>query len=211
MKKTIFFFLLFISIFSFSQEDFEGTIKFKFEFRDKTGKMSQEQIEQFLGKKQLYYLKKEKYKSIMNGVLKMTAFYNGNDTLFIKMKGTESLLYQPIIQKEKEKILSHKFVNITEKIAGIECKLLIVKTNQGIHKYYYSNDITINPKYYKNHYIGNWNYFMKMTNGGISIRHISDLKDSYQMIEAILIDKKPIDDSIFDRPKNLPITKMSKN
>ena len=118
-----------------------------------------------------------------------------------------SLNYVNVTDEEKEKVISHEFTNVTETIAGVLCKLLIVKTNKGTHKYYYSNEVRIKPKYYEKHKLGLWNYFMKVTNGGISIRSISDLKDSYSSIEAISIERKKLDDSIFERPKDLPIVK----
>tara|TARA_R110000787_G_scaffold127817_2_gene239279 strand:+ start:4837 stop:5478 length:642 start_codon:yes stop_codon:yes gene_type:complete len=209
-KLLIFFTFLFFQLFSAAQESFEGTIKFKFEYLDKTGELSDDQAKQYMGTEQLYYLKKEKYKSVLNGLLNMKTFYNGNDTIFMKMSGTESLLYDLITREDEEKIISHEFTDVTEKIAGLNCKLVIVKTNKGIHKYYYTEKVKINLEYYKNHKMGNWNYFLKITNGCVSIRHESDLKDSYQKIEVITIIKEPIDDEIFERP-NLPIIKMTKN
>jgi len=213
MKKAIIYITCFF-LFQFTlkaQKNFEGIITFKREFRDKTGKISQEQAKQFMGDKQVYYLKKNKYMSEANGILKMKTFYNGNDTLFMKTSMDDSLIYTNVTDADEEKVISHSFSNVNETIAGVKCKLLIVKTNKGIRKYYYSNDVKIKSKYYENHKLGLWNYFMKMTNGGISIKSISDLEDSYSSIEAISIERKKLNDSIFERPKDLPITKMPKN
>ncbi len=209
MKKIIFYTisLLLFQFTSQAQENFEGIIKFKSEFVDKTGEVPKEQIKKLMGDENVFFLKEEKYKSEMNGLLNMKSFYNGSDTLFVKMYGTKSLMYELITKKEEEKVLSHEFTKITKKIAGIDCKLLIVKTNKGVHKYYYSDDVKIDPKYYKNHSLGLWNYFMKITKGGISIKHVSDLKDSYSSIEAVSIERKKLDEAIFNRP-NLPIIKM---
>ncbi len=208
MKKNVLFAISFLLLqFTLqAQDNFEGIIKFKVEFKDKTGEMSDENMKQFMGNEQTYYLKKEKYKSELNGLLKMTTFYNGNDTLFMKTAMTKSLMYAKVTEEEEEKVISHKFTDITETIAGVKCKLVIVKTTKGTHKYYYSNDVRIDPKYYKNHKMGLWNYFMKITNGGISIRSITDVEDSYSKIEAVFIERKTLDDKIFIRP-NLPITK----
>lgn len=115
-----------------------------------------------------------------------------------------------VTDEEEEKIISHEFTDTEEIIAGVKCKLVIVKTTKGLHKYYYSQDVRIDPKYYKNHKMGLWSYFMNITNGGISIRSISDLEDSYNKIEAIFIERKTLDDVIFNRP-NLPITKAPKD
>ncbi|MFY0628951.1 MAG: DUF4412 domain-containing protein [Flavobacteriaceae bacterium] len=211
MKKTIIFTICF-SLFQFTlqaQKNFEGVIKFKVDFKDKTGEMTKEQIEEYIGNEQTYYLKKGRYKSEMNGSLKVTTYYNGNDTLFMKTSTINSLMYT-LVTNEDEKVLSYKFSDVTETIAGVKCKLVIVKTNKGTHKYYYSKDVRIKPKFYKKHKAGLWSYFMKITKGGISIRSIADLDGSYNSIEAVSIERKKLDDSIFDRP-NLPITIMPRN
>ena len=210
-KASIIVLISFVSLTIHGQKDFEGIIKFKLDFRDKTGQMSKEQVKQLLGDEQVYYLKKGKYKAQMNGLLKMTLFYNNTDTLYTKMTGQNVLLYNLVNEDEGEKIVSHEFSDVTETIAGVKCKLFIVKTSKGIRKYYYSNEVKIDPKYYENHKFGLWDYFMKMTNGGVSIKSIADLDDSYQSIEAVSIEKKKIDDTIFERPKNLPLMKAPKN
>lgn len=84
--------LLLIQYTLLAQDNFEGIIKFKLEYKDKTGEMSDDQLKQYIGSEQTYYLKNEKYKSELNGLLKMTTFYNGNDTLFLKTSMSDVLM-----------------------------------------------------------------------------------------------------------------------
>lgn len=209
-KTLILITFLFFQLSSTAQENFEGIVKFKFEYHDKTEKMSDDQTKQFMGTEQLYYLKKGKYKSVMNGLLEMTSFHNGNDTLYVKMNGANSLLYSPTNDNDNEEVISFKFKKTSIKIAGYNCELLIVKTNKGDYQYFFNRSVRIDPSYYKNHKLGLWSFFMEKTNGSISLKQISNIDDSLSTIEVISIEKKKIDEAIFERP-NLPIMKMPKN
>ena len=138
MKNLKILSILFILLFqfsTFSQENFEGILKFKIEFIDKTGQMTNEQSKQFMGDKQVYYLKGKKYKSELNGMLKMVAYHEGKDTLFTKMNGVNSLMYT-ITNEEEEKVISYEFKKTDKVVIGYKCELLEVKTNKGFHQYY---------------------------------------------------------------------------
>ncbi|WP_299623490.1 hypothetical protein [uncultured Tenacibaculum sp.] len=198
MKKLFIFLFLTVNIL-FAQDDFEGILKFKIDFKDKTGKMPDDEIKYIMGTKQTYYLKGKKYRSSLNGAFKLTAYHEGKDTLFTKMAISDKLMYS-LTNKEQEKILSHKFEKTDLKILNYECKLLVVKTNKGIHKYYYSPKLRTNPEYYKTHKSGLWHFFAEKTNGAISIKAIGDLEDSYSCIELISVEKKSLNDDFFVKP-----------
>ena len=206
MKKITLFISLFISISSFSQEYFEGIVKFKTQFKDRTGQMTDEQAKQFLGTEQTYYLKGDNYKSSFNGLLAMTGYYNGKDTIFMKMQGNSTLLYT-LSSKQEEKIISYEFKKTDVVLLGYKCELLELKTDKGFHKYYFNRKIKINPKYYKNHKAGLWHFFLEKTGGAISLKTSADLIDSYNAIEIISIKKKILDPLVFKKP-DLPIVKM---
>ncbi|WP_170064482.1 hypothetical protein, partial [Polaribacter glomeratus] len=80
IKKVSMLFVLLFQLTINAQENFEGILKFKIEFQDKTGEMTDEQSKQFVGNKQTYYIKGKKYKSELNGMLKMTTYHEGKDT-----------------------------------------------------------------------------------------------------------------------------------
>ena len=65
--KELFIFLFFTVNILFAQDDFEGVLKFKLDFKDKTGKMSDDEIKYIMGTEQTYYLKGKKYRSSLNG------------------------------------------------------------------------------------------------------------------------------------------------
>ncbi|WP_299673361.1 hypothetical protein [uncultured Tenacibaculum sp.] len=204
--KKLFIFLFFVANIVTAQNDFEGVLKFKLDFKDKTGEMSEDEVKYFMGTEQTYFLKGKKYRSSFNGAFKMNTYHEGKDTLFTKMAISENLMYS-LTNIAEEKILSHKFEKTDVKILNYQCELLIVKTNKGIHKYYYSPELRTKPEYYKNHKSGLWHFFTEKTNGALSIKAISDLDDSYSCIELISVERKSLNDNIFEKP-NLPIVKM---
>lgn len=208
--KTLSFILLVSLQFSaFSQNNFEGILTFKFEFEDKKGMMTAEQIKQFIGDKQVYYLKDEKYKSEMNGLLEIKTFHEGKDTLFTQMKGTNALQYI-LTNVADEEVISYEFKKTAIKVLEYTCDLLEVKTNKGTHKYYYNKDLKMDPSVYKNHKIGLWSFFTEKTGGALSIISISETDDLKTKIELISVDRKKLENAIFIKP-NSPIVPMPEN
>jgi hypothetical protein len=206
MKKNTIILLLFITTISFSQEYFEGVLKFKTVFQDKKGELSDEDSKNFYGNEITYYLKGKKYKSVLNGILKLTTYHEGKDTIFVKMNVSESLMYS-LTNVEEEKVISYEFKKTDVVVLGFKCELLEVKTDKGFHQYYFNRSLKSHPNSYKDHKMGLWNFFSEKTGGAISLKSITDIKDSFNSIELISIDRKELDASIFKRP-NLPIIKM---
>ena len=206
MSKKYLLLAILISTSSFSQEYFEGILKFKIQIKDKTGQMSEDQAKQFIGTEQTYFLKGNQYKSIYNGLLEMTGYHNGKDTLFMKMKGSNDLTYS-LTSIEEEKVVSYEFKETNLVLLGYKCELLVVRTDKGFHKYYFNRKIKLNPEDYKNHKAGLWHFFLEKTGGAISLKTSADLFDSNNSIEVISIERKTLDNSTFKKP-NLPIVKM---
>ncbi|WP_435415411.1 hypothetical protein [Polaribacter aestuariivivens] len=208
--KSISFTLLFFLQFSiYSQENFEGILKFNMQIQDKTGDLADEQSKQFVGDKQTYYLKGKKYKSELNGMLKITTYHEGRDTLFTKMNGTDVLMYS-LTNVDEEKVISYEIKKTDKIVLGYKCDLLEVKTNKGFHQYYFNKNLKCAPSTYENHKMGLWDFFTEKTGGALSIISISDVEDFKSTIELIAIERKNLDDTIFVKP-DLPIVKMPEN
>ncbi|MFK8059572.1 MAG: hypothetical protein AB8B78_05715 [Polaribacter sp.] len=209
MKKFITISILFFFSLQFSmyaQENFEGILKFKIKIQDKTGQMTDEQSDMFMGNSQTYYLKDKKYKSELNGMLKMITYHEGKDTLFTKMKGVNSLMYT-LTSVSEEKVISYELKETNKVILGYKCELLEVKTNKGFHKYYFNKDLKCALTTYENHKMGLWDFFAEKTGGALSIFSISDVEDYKSSIELTSVERKKLDDSVFIKP-DLPIVKM---
>ncbi len=200
----IFFFLFTIAV--SSQTNFEGVIRYNLRFQDKTGDMSDEEAVQFMGNKQTYYIKGNKYKSAMNGMLKVTQYYTGRDTLYNQMMGVNGLLYNDAKQKTEE-VISANIKKNQVNVAGYSCDLLEIRTDGGTTLYYYNDAVKVNPEDYKNHEYGLWYFCLKKTGGALPLKLISDVSDIKLSIEAITVEKKKLSDAIFEIPKGLPIVK----
>ena len=205
--KTISILLILFLQFSVqSQENFEGILKFKIKIQDKTGQMTDEQSDMFMGNSQTYYLKGKKYRSELNGMLKMVTYHEGKDTLFTKMNGVSSLMYT-VTNVSEEKVISYEIKETNKVILGYKCELLEVKTNKGFHQYYFNKELKCATTTYENHKMGLWDFFTEKTGGALSIISISDVEDYKSTIELTSVERKKLDDSIFVKP-NLPIVKM---
>ncbi|MEX0313649.1 MAG: DUF4412 domain-containing protein [Allomuricauda sp.] len=189
-----------------AQTNFEGVIKYNLEFQDKTGEMSSDETLEFMGDQQTYYIKGNKYKSAMNGMLKVTQYYTGRDTLYNKMLGVNGLMYIDAKQRT-EQVLSADIKENQLSVAGYSCDLLEIKTNEGTTLYYYNEAVKVNPEDYKNHQYGLWHYCLEKTGGALPLKMITDVADVKLSIEAKIIETKNLDDSIFEIPKGLPIVK----
>lgn len=181
--------------------DFEGKIIYDLSYEDKTGQMTKEQSKMFMGDQQVYTIKGNKYKSEMNGMMKMTQYYLGQDTLFNQFVGMNNLLWIDANSNSSE-VIDYNIETDVETIAGIRCDLLTINTTEGITKYYYNKDYKIDPKHYSNHEYGFWKFSIEKTNS-LPIKSVSDSKDVYYEVVAKEIKKMKIDDSEFALP-NLP-------
>ncbi|CAL2101268.1 conserved protein of unknown function [Tenacibaculum sp. 190130A14a] len=209
--KNILTLLLFIIVkTSFSQENFEGILKFKISITDNNGEMSEEESKQYIGNIQTFYLKGKKYKSEMNGLLNIVSYHEGKDTIFTKMNGVNALMFMKT-NEEEEVVISHKLKKTDKTILGYKCELLEVKTNLGFHQYYFNRNLKVAPKNYENHKMGLWNFFTKITDGALSIISISETSKGKTYLELINIERKKLDDNIFKKPDNLPIIKTPDN
>jgi hypothetical protein len=204
--KIIKFTLLITFIFSQlsvqSQKNFEGVITYDLDFRDKSGQMSDDEAKQYIGNTQTYSIKGKKYKTELNGLLKIQVFYPGTDTLFTKMNGVNELMYVEA-SKGDEKVLSYTIKKSITTIAGYSCNLLEVTSTTGSIKYYYSSKVKINASDFKNHKQGLWEFCLEKTNGALALKAIQDYKDSKVTMVAKTIEKKELDDVIFELPKGL--------
>ena len=206
MKKFIILWIFCLQLSTHSQENFEGILKFKIKIQDKTGQMIDEETDIYVGNLQTYYLKGKKYKSEMNGLLKMVTYHEGKDTLFTKMNGINTLMYS-LTDESEEKVVSYEFKKTDKVVLGYKCELLEVKTNKGFHQYYFNKDLKNSPTAYKNHKMGLWDFFNEKTGGALSIIQISDVEDFKSSIELISVERKKLDNSIFVKP-DLPVIKM---
>tara|TARA_R110002167_G_C12524413_1_gene638508 strand:- start:121 stop:810 length:690 start_codon:yes stop_codon:yes gene_type:complete len=180
---------------------FEGRIIYDLSYLPKTSNIKKDQADIFFGNKQTYTIKDNMYKNEMNGTLKMSQHYLGNDTLFISTAKTQDLLWVDTTYIN-DKIISIEITENVEVINGILCDLLTINSNNGYFKYYYNSSYKINPENYVNHKVGFWNVCVDQTKS-IMLKSILDTKDEHIELNAIDIQEMVIEESEFELP-NLP-------
>jgi hypothetical protein len=134
------YFLFYNCLKQVSKEDisttnfFEGKVTYELSYLLKTNNVTKEQADLVFGNKQTYFPKGNMYKNEMNGTLKMSQYYLGKDTLYISTNNSDNLLWVDATYLNDE-IISIELTEGVEKINGILCDLLTIKSNNGYFKY----------------------------------------------------------------------------
>lgn len=181
-----------------SQPQFEGKIVYSLNFEDKTGALTKEQAKMIMGNQKIYTIKGSKYKNELGGMMKITQYYTGQDTLFNQIEGMDNLLWVDA-RSNPDTLISYKIDKNAETINGIDCDLLTINSKEGVTKYYFNKKYSVRPEYYINHEYGFWKFCIDKTKS-IPIKSVSDTKDVYIEIVAKEIKKMKIEDSEFNIP-----------
>jgi len=189
---------------SVAEKSFEGKIFYDFTMKDKSGEMPDDMAKMMFGEKQVYIIKKDKYKAEFDGQMNMKQYYLGGDSMFLQMLGIEGLMWNDVRENTDEL----KSVDIKEnaaKVAGVLCNLMTVKSKDQTSEYYYSADYPIDPADYQKHEYGFWKLYVEKARA-VPLKMIVD--DSEFYIEATATEIKPmkIEDNEFDLP-NIPRVK----
>lgn len=186
---------------------FEGQITYELTYAPKTANLTKEQAVIFFGDIQVYTIKGDKYKNEMNGKLKMSQYYLGNDTLFITTTQSNELLWVDATRLNDE-VLKKELSRNVEIINGITCDLLTITSEKGSFKYYFNSSFKINEQYFKNHKVGFWDICTAETKS-LMLKSILDTENEYIELVATDIQNKTVDETAFDLPnyerKRFPI------
>ena len=177
---------------------FEGQITYALSIVDKSGEMTEDETKMFMGDKQIYTMKENKYRSEMNGVLNMTQIYLGQDTIYSQMLGAEAV-YWIDATSNTDRMIDYKIERSVETIAGVDCDLLIINSEEGTTKYYFNNEYYSNAKNFKHHKYGFWNFCMEKTNA-IPLKTTIESKDMFIEATATNINEAKVSDEAFIVP-----------
>jgi len=178
---------------------FEGQIVYSLVMKNKAGEMSDEEAKMFMGDEQVYTIKENKYKSEMNGMLRMTQIYLGQDTIYSQMLGAPSV-YWIDATSNPDQLIDYKIERGVETIAGIKCDLLTINSQEGTTKYYYNKKYYTNAKNFKRHKYGFWDFCMEKTNA-VPLKTSIESKDMFFELTAKEIKSTNIEDDVFSIPQ----------
>lgn len=178
---------------------FEGKIIYDMIVRDKSGEMSDDETLMMMGDSMVFTIKGGKYKGVMNGMMKSTQIYLGQDTLYQQMAVMNGL-FAINVAKNPDSLISFEIRENAEVVNGIDCHVLSIVATDGTHDFYYNPEYTANPADFARHEYGFWKFAVEKT-GCLPLKSIDDDPELYLELTAIDILPMTIDDSEFALPE----------
>ncbi|MBF7091812.1 hypothetical protein IUY40_09675 [Flavobacterium sp. ALJ2] len=147
-KFLISFFLISLELYC---QDFEGKIEYKISYKVISDKESEANLKRDLGTKITFVTKNGFYKEITDSEYMNYILYNPNEN---KLYFTDKLLPKTLFFYKGDKLpntkIIYKIFKNAETILGHICNKLVYKTEKYEIAFYYSKDLKIDPKYFKN-------------------------------------------------------------
>ena len=184
-------------------EQFEGKIVYDMIMKDNTGEVGDDMMSSFMGNELTYYLKGNQYKTVTNGLFKITQVYTGGDTLYNIIQGTDMLFWIDVTKNPYE-LIEYNFKKNAKKINGKKCNLITIKTSKDYTEYYYDSDLKLSYENFKNHKYGFWNLYLEKT-GSIANKTINEDSEIYLELTIKEIIEEELSNALFEIP-NYPRT-----
>lgn len=152
---NILLFGLFVTLNVFGQ-DFEGEIKYQNTYKSKNPTITDDRLTSLMGSMEKYFIKGAAYKSVLNGTLLQWQLYiPAENKLYTKMSNKDSAITNDAAIND-DSVISFVLNKAVIIILGYSCDELILNSKSGTEKYYFNSKLSIDPKNYINHKLGNW-------------------------------------------------------
>lgn len=202
IKLLLIFFVVLSSSAFAQQKEFEGVITYKIDVKSKKPGYTDKFWRNILGygEQAVISIKQGNYLR-QSGIIteyqdpqleKSFIKVQGIDTLFYLNYSSDSAKIENVLKKEEVK-----------KIAGYDCKSIIIKSSKVTRQYYYAPLLYLDPKHDKNNKLGQFDEYVKQTSS-VYLSVIEDFESFTYSINAISVEQKKIDDLAFKRP-DLPV------
>lgn len=205
IKKLFLIIITLFSLITYSQ-DFEGKIEYKITcIKNNKEVIDSPEFIKFMGDKSTFVTKKGSYKQITNSYISSFQLYDPNkNKLYLKnnRNTTESdTLFSVDVSKMKNTKFEYEIIKNADTILGHICNKLIIKPHSNLiqQDYYYSSDLKLNPKYFKNFSAFDKNKITDLMKS-VFLRLDFHFKDFILNMTAIDIQKIEISDSEFTLP-----------
>ena len=178
---------------------FVGKIVYKNSFESKVPRISSEMMGSMMGQQWDYYISRDRYKFIMNGMHIEKQFYDPDELrLYTKFTSSDTLTWIDVTEWHEE-IRSHELIHTEEFILGHKCNALILYTEQGKETYYFNKHIKADADYFQKHKFLHMSFVLKMT-GSIPLKIVLENSEMNLISEAVEIEELELDRSDFDLP-----------
>ncbi len=187
-------------------QNFEGIIDFSVNVKGKKGVIDEKILLRSLleSEESSVMVRRGNYKYISS--IKDTWFIHSEKKEYLKFTGIDTLYFREY-SDDTAKVISAEVKMDTRKIAGFDCKLIVISTTSGEQKYFYAPSLYNNPEYDKDNRIGRIDAFVRETSSMWLSQEVDT--DNYTMtINATKVEQKVINDSVFILP-DLPTKKFT--
>jgi TonB family protein len=201
MKKIFYITLFFISNLAShaQQKDFEGIAVYKIDVKSKSPGVSERAWKNTLAMgDDMTIITKEGNSKQTTGASE-TYSITKDQRVYMKFKGIDTLYYLDY-NSDTTSVLEISKPDEKKKIAGFDCKTILIKTPSSTKKYYYSPSIYINPEYDKNNKISRYDVFARASSS--LYLGLDDGSDSYTISQTcISLKQEIVDNDVFELPK----------
>jgi hypothetical protein len=204
MKKPFLFLFLLVLGSSFVPETglFTGKIIFQNTFTDLKGNDITAQLAPYFGREQHYFIDGKNYKAYNeNG--NWVQLYQGatNSYYYFSTNMTAKRMDASLETSTQFKVTP---IGQTGRVAGYDCHMLRTDTDKASTVFYYSPAIRINQTAFEKHNFGDWNKFLKASDGALALKFVmTDTKNGFIWTsEAKIITRQKLAEAEFLFPSD---------
>jgi hypothetical protein len=209
MKSRIHFLYGLVSSFIFfscneKHQDFEGIIKYVVKYESTSNEYPIEYLKAHYGDTSIVYIKGGNYKQVYPHTVEYSEviYHNLTNQYYLLKVGIDSLFYADV-GNSNEKYTLKKSTRPDITILGYKCNSIIMFHRNVSTLYYYAPSLPLSAKPFRFHKYGGYNILTKKIKS-IYLAKYDKYKDFTISSEAFFIEKKNLQDSIFNLPK-LPL------
>ena len=187
-------------------QPFEGKIIYQNSYVSKTPNVSSEQLISALGTRQEYYIKGSSYRSISNGLAELTLYMPTENRIYMKLRGNDTLKWLDA-GTDPNKVLKVVINKKVAKVLDFECDEAILTTEQGVEKYYFNSDLSVDKRLFEKHAFGHW-YELIAATGSLPLKSIVETQQFITTSEAIEVVRTELDEKDFLLPKGSKVEEI---
>ncbi len=194
MYKFLFLFLAFAFNLEAQTNFFEGRISMKLQYYDSLGNMLDPEI---LGKdsEMHYFISEENYKSL-NEKGTLTQLFNGSTNKYFFNNQGQVQVIDASFKFPQSGTVSKLAGDTT--ILNHNCEKLLIKSENDQTIYYVTKDLIVDQNLFEDHNFGNWNLFLKSTNGALALKYVIKHTGSTMIMEAYEIEEMDLNEEDFN-------------
>ena len=192
-----------ITVTSFAQS-FEGEVIYQNSYKSKMPSLTDEKFASLMGSTQDYFVKGDKYKSVLNGeLLQWQIYIPADNKLYTKMANNEAALWTDA-GTNPDSVLSMVLNKNVIEILGYKCDELILNCKSGTQKYYFNKKLSMDPKQFVNHKFANWYYYISKSNA-VPLKIEIDIAQFTMISTAVKVNPGKLDAGIFQLPAGMKV------